>query len=114
MNETNSVILNDRTYNFLKSLALIVLPAAGTLYFALSQIWGLPFGEEIVGTVVALEAFLGVVLGITSRQYYKSDARFDGVLDVVDTDDTKTFMLNYHNDPYDIDKKDEVIFRVNS
>lgn len=63
--------LSNNTYDILKYIAQIVLPALGTLYFALSQIWGLPYGEQIVGTITAFDAFLGALLGISSAQYYK-------------------------------------------
>ena len=64
-------MLSDKLYNILKWIALIFLPAAGTLYFTLSQIWGLPLGEEIVGTIAAVDTFLGVLLGISTAQYNK-------------------------------------------
>lgn len=63
--------MNNHTYDVLKYIAQIVLPALGTLYFALSQIWGLPYGEQIVGTITAIDAFMGALLGISSAQYYK-------------------------------------------
>ena len=62
--------MTNKTYDILKYFAQIVLPALGTLYFALSQIWGLPYGEQIVGTITAFDAFLGALLGISSAQYY--------------------------------------------
>lgn len=63
--------MTNETYDALKYIAQIVLPAAGTLYFALSGIWGLPYGEEIVGTITAVDAFLGAVLKISTDQYHK-------------------------------------------
>ncbi len=63
--------MNDKTYDILKYIAQIVLPALGALYFALSQIWGLPYGEEIVGTITALDCFLGAILGISTAVYNK-------------------------------------------
>ena len=63
--------LSNRTYDILKWIAQIVLPASGTLYFALSKIWHLPLGEEIVGTITAVDAFLGALLGISSAKYYE-------------------------------------------
>lgn len=65
--------LPDRVYDVLKWITLIVLPALGTLYFALSQIWGLPYGQEIVGTISAIEVCLGTILGISTAVYLKSD-----------------------------------------
>lgn len=61
--------MSDKMYDVLKWIAQILLPAAATLYFALSQIWGLPYGEEIVGTITAFDAFLGALLGISSLSY---------------------------------------------
>ena len=63
---------NNRTFDILKFVAQIGLPALGTLYFALSQIWGLPYGEQIVGTITAIDVFLGAVLGVSTAQYKKA------------------------------------------
>lgn len=63
--------MNNKTYDILKWIAQYALPAFGTLYFALADIWGLPYGEEIVGTVVAVDTFLGVILGISTANYNK-------------------------------------------
>ena len=67
--------LSNKMYDTLKWIAQYLLPAAGALYFALAGIWGLPYGEEIVGTVTAVDAFLGIILGISTAQYNK---RVDG------------------------------------
>lgn len=63
--------MSNKVYDVLKIIAQIVLPAAATLYTALSQIWGLPYGEEITGTIIAVDAFLGAVLQISSYNYKK-------------------------------------------
>lgn len=67
--------LSNKAYDTLKYIAQIVLPAVGTLYFALSGIWGLPYGEQIVGTVTAVDAFLGALLKISSDKYYNSEVQ---------------------------------------
>lgn len=64
--------MSNKTYDVLKWIATIVLPALGTLYFALAGIWDFPLGEEIVGTITAIDAFLGVILGISTAAYNKS------------------------------------------
>ena len=64
--------MSNKVYNILKWIAMYLLPAVGTLYFALAGIWGLPYGEQIVGTITAVDTFLGVVLGISTAQYNKS------------------------------------------
>lgn len=65
--------LSNKMYDTMKWVALYLLPALGTLYFALSGIWGLPYGEQIVGTITAVDTFLGVILGISSSQYKKTN-----------------------------------------
>lgn len=68
----SNFVLSDKTYSLLKWVALILLPALGTLYFALASIWGLPFGEQIVGTITAIDTFLGAILGISTNNYKKN------------------------------------------
>ena len=65
--------MNDKLYDVLKWIAMILLPALGTLYFALAGIWGFPYAEQVVGTITALDTFLGVILGISTAQYNKSN-----------------------------------------
>lgn len=65
--------LSNKVYDILKYIAQYVLPAIGTLYFALASIWGLPYGEQIVGTITAVDAFLGVILGISTANYKKEN-----------------------------------------
>ena len=67
--------MSNKVYDALKWVAMYLLPALGTLYFALAGIWGLPYGEQIVGTITAIDTFLGVILGISTSQYNK---RVDG------------------------------------
>jgi hypothetical protein len=64
--------MSNETYDIVKWVVMIVLPASGTLYFALSQLWGFPYGEQIVGTVAAVTAFAGVILGVSTSNYKKS------------------------------------------
>lgn len=63
--------MSDKVYDVLKWIAQILLPAIGTLYFALAQIWGFPYAEEVVGTISAIDVFLGVLLGISTHNYNK-------------------------------------------
>lgn len=63
--------LSNKVYDVLKWIAQLLLPALGTLYFALAGIWGFPYGEQIIGTITAVDVFLGVILGISSATYNK-------------------------------------------
>jgi len=64
-------MMSNKAYDILKWIALIALPALATLYFAIAQIWGLPYGEQVVGTITAIDTFLGALLGISNYNYVK-------------------------------------------
>ena len=64
--------ISNKAYDILKWIAQYLLPAAGTLYFALAGIWNLPYGEQVVGTITAIDTFLGVILGVSAARYNKA------------------------------------------
>ena len=64
--------MDNKIYDVLIWIAMVVLPALGTLYFALAGIWNFPYGEEVVGTITAVDAFLGALLGISTANYKKA------------------------------------------
>ena len=63
--------MSNKTYDICKWIAQYLLPSLATLFFAVAQIWGLPYGEQIVGTITAIDTFLGVLLGISTANYNK-------------------------------------------
>lgn len=69
--------LSNKVYDVLKWIAMYLLPALGTLYFALAGIWNFPYGEQVVGTITAVDTFLGVLLGISTAQYQKDKNTID-------------------------------------
>lgn len=103
------MIKNNKVYDQLKHFALITLPAIGTLYFALAQVWGLPYGAEVTGSIMAFDTFLGVYIHTSNVQYNKSDDKFDGSIDVTPETDTVGFKMN----PDAIEGKDSVTLKVN-
>ena len=58
-------------YDFLKKVALVVLPALATLVITIFEIWDIPFGQQIGATITAIDTTLGVILGISNRNYNK-------------------------------------------
>lgn len=105
-------IMGDRTYQVMKHMTQVVLPALGTFYFALTQIWSLPLGLEVVGTITAICTFLGVSLGVSTRAYNKSDAKYDGRIVVHEDENRKNYQLILRNDPDTIDQAKEILFKV--
>ena len=65
--------MNNKTYDVLKVIALIVIPAAVTCWIAIGNIWHLPYVEEIAGTATAIATFLGALLKISSDRYSTTD-----------------------------------------
>lgn len=63
--------MSNKVYDVFKYIAQIALPAIGTLYFALAGIWGFPYGEQVVGTITAIDVCLGVLLTISTNAYAK-------------------------------------------
>lgn len=61
--------MSNKTYDILKYIALIVLPAVSACYFGLAQIWGWPYGQEIVGSIAVIDTFLGAILQISTGNY---------------------------------------------
>lgn len=100
--------MSNKTYDTLKWVAQIVLPALGTLYFALSSIWGFPFGEQIVGTITAVDAFLGAILKNSSDNY-----EGDGSLIVDMSDPFKdVYSIALEDYPDVLASKEQVILKV--
>lgn len=69
--------MSNRLYDILKTVCTIILPALATFYASLSGIWGLPYTEQIVGTITAVDLLIGAVIGISSANYFNPDKRGD-------------------------------------
>lgn len=104
--------LSNRSYNFLKFLAQIFLPAVASAYFSLSQIWHLPHATEIVGTITVLDVFLGVILSLSTKWYENSGAKYDGVIEVDESEGKKMFSLILNSDVDELDQKKEANFKI--
>lgn len=77
--------INDKTYDFLNALVRYILPALGTLYFTLSEIWGFPNASEVVGTISAVAMFGGIVIALAKNKWKEPT---DGTLLIDETDPT--------------------------
>lgn len=108
------MFLSDQIYKGLKFLSQIFLPALGTLYFALAGIWDLPSADQVVGTVVAVDTFLGVLLGISTAAYNKSPERYDGAIHVLgDTgEDARGYQVHLPTDSEKIEGSKELRLKV--
>lgn len=99
----------DKTYDILKLVAMVALPALATLVIAICGLWGLPYSEPISGTITALAAFLGALLKVSSKNY-----QGDGSLNIDTTDPEKdTYSLDLTTALEDLPNKSKVTFTVN-
>jgi hypothetical protein len=108
------MMITGKKYDILKFCALIAFPATGTLYFTLASIWGLPAAEQVVGTIVAIDTFLGVLLQISANKYNQSSEKYDGDMVVyTEPNGKRTFSLELKDDPdLEMTHKDEIAFKV--
>lgn len=65
-------IFSDRAFNVLKWLAMVALPALAVFVRAFFPIWNIPYGEQISESIVAINALLGALLGISTIGYNQS------------------------------------------
>lgn len=108
-----TAILSNFYYAFAKQGATIILPAVGTLYFMLAELWNLPYAEQIVGTVAALNLFVGVLVGVAKKIYEGTGGKYDGAVVVTTGEDgVKRFHLQLDQDPDELDQKDSITFKV--
>ena len=106
-------LLSNKTYDFIRFLVELFLPGLGTLYFALSQIWGLPYGEAVVGSVVAVTVFLGSLIKVSRAKYTPAESVVGGKLVVDETDPEKdTFMFEVDTPLFDLKDGDILNFKV--
>lgn len=110
-NQTPVTLLTDTWYNRLRQAATVILPALGTLYFTLAQIWGFPNAEQIVGTIAALNLFTGAAVGVAKKVYDASGARYSGTMLIEEGEDTSTLRLA-SVDPVALDTRNEITFKI--
>jgi Putative phage holin Dp-1 len=104
--------MSNKLYDYLKFLAQIGLPATGTLYVTLAAIWGLPAPQEVAATILAVDTFLGVLLGLQSASYNKGVVQA-GNMNVVDLESGgKNFSLELNMEPEELEEKKELRFKV--
>ena len=106
-------VLTRSAYDFSKKSVQLYLPALGSLYFGLSQIWGFPAGEEVVGTIAIITTFLGTVVGVSHNRYNNSTMSNDGQLVVTsDGGGVKNVLLELDGDPENLPTRDKIVFKV--
>ena len=66
--------LNNRVYDTLKWLCMIVLPASAVLYSSLAGVWGWPYEQEVSTTINAIVVFIGALIKVSTDAYNREAA----------------------------------------
>jgi hypothetical protein len=116
--EVKGLVLSDKTYNNAKFFVQIVLPALAVLYASLSEFWGFPRVQEVVGTIGALALFLGIILRVSSASYSNVTSgpavgTPAGTFVVTeDVEGNKSVKLEFTRDPAEIIDGDNIVFNL--
>lgn len=107
------MLINDKVYNIIKWFVVYFLPALGTLYFSISQLWGIPHADQVLGTITSVTIFLSMVMGLSSSSFKKNGLGTDGVM-LVDTSnpDKDVYLLQLNNEATNLAEKDIISFKV--
>ena len=111
---TTGFTFSGKLYEFLKWAVLIALPAFSSLYFGLSEIYNWSNATQVVGTLALVTTFLGVLLGVSTKNFNSSDAKYDGVIDMqVDPSTGKLiYGLELNDDVSTLVDKSQVMFKL--
>ena len=113
---TKPAWMPNNVYDFLKWAVLIAIPAFGTFYSIVAGVWHLPYANEVGTTCLAVATLLGALIGIATRNYNKSDSKFDGTL-VISNAANPEVPTNYNFNVGDLDaleQKGEVTLKVDN
>lgn len=105
---------SNKLYDLLKSFATLGLPAVATLYFTLAQLWGFPNPEQVVGTITAVNVFLGLLLRISSKSFEANEDAYAGSIDIEKTENGSVYSLVLNGSPEELDGQSTVKFKINS
>lgn len=107
-------MLSNSAYNVVKKSATIVFPALSALYIAVAQIWNFDHVDQVVGTLAALNTFLGVLIQLSKKSYYASNAPYVGEIQVKNDGARKVFSLVVDGDPEELENMHSANFKINS
>lgn len=107
-------MLSNGAYNVVKKAATIVFPALSALYIGLAQIWNFGHVDQVVGTTAVLNTFFGVIIQLSKKSYYASNAPYVGEIQVKNDGERKVFSLVVDGDPEELENMSSANFKINS
>lgn len=106
--------MNQKIINNTRVAAQYWIPALGTLLFTLGSIWDWSSTGNIVGSLMAFDTFLGVLLGYQTRRSASSAlGHFDGEIVINTADPQKDlYTLDFGENLAGLPDKDTVTLKV--
>lgn len=109
------MIINDKVYNIIKWFVVYFLPALGTLFFSISQLWGIPHADQVLGTITSVTIFLSMIMGLSSSSYKKAGTDMDGTMLIDRSNPEKdVYLLQLKDEAIDLSNKDVIKFKVDN
>lgn len=111
----NTFTMPSKVYNFIKYLVLIVLPSFTTLYVVLASVWNWDDITKVSASLTGVTAFLGSLVGISSKNFNNSDEKYYGAIEVEATEEGSIIHGQVFNeDPTGgtLNDKNEIVMKV--
>lgn len=113
MNEVKLPAMSQSVYDRVRWMVEILLPATASLYYGLSMIWGLPGGDNVVGTIALITTFLGLAVGVNRRKFNAVNPAGVGAMVVkVDREGIPTVALELDKTPEELSQLQSIRFDV--
>ncbi len=87
MNEDTGFTINPKIYDFLKYVALVILPAVAALVLGLGVTLHWSDATGVAGVITLVDTFLGAILGKSASNYKKQEPDVMGDLIVMQNPD---------------------------
>ena len=98
--------MNNKLYDGLKYVAILVIPALATFVNSVGIVWGIPYTNEVTATITALGVFLGAALRVSSKNYTPET---HGNLVVTKHDEV---YADFVSEPNDLKDGDTIVLKV--
>ena len=79
--------VSNKTYDILKWVALVVIPASATLVLTVGKIWGLPYYDNIGASISAIGLFIAAIIGVSTKGFYEIEPMDVEGLEYIDDDE---------------------------
>jgi hypothetical protein len=106
------IINNQKIYYAFRFISWVVIPVFSALWYIISGILHTHTPSPVVGVIIAIDAYLGIALQISSARYQKKNQKRAGYIVRSDNEEKRTFTLELEMDPEEFQHEDELVFKM--